>query len=110
MMKRIVAILCSLALCTFFLSACGNKADGAMEPVQDENGSVTGYERVYHNDNGDITRWDVYDVNQKYDHYVLYEYDSNGKMTLFLLPIHLFLQAENSVQTSIQYTNITKLF
>lgn len=80
MMKRIVAILCSLALCTFFFSACGKKADGTMEPVQDENGSVTGYERVYHNENGDITRWDVYDVNQKYDHYVLYEYDSNDRL------------------------------
>lgn len=51
-----------------------------MEPLKDENGAVTGYERKYHNDNGDVTRWDVYDANQQYDHYVLYEYDSNNRL------------------------------
>ena len=80
MMRKLGAILCIFALCACFLSACGKKADGEMEPVKDENGAVTGYERKYHNDNGDITRWDVYDVNQQYDHYVLYEYDSHNRL------------------------------
>ncbi|WP_405340986.1 hypothetical protein [Ruminococcus sp.] len=80
MMRKLTAILCILTLCACFLSACGKKADGAMEPLKDENGAVTGYERKYHNDNGDVTRWDVYDANQQYDHYVLYEYDSNNRL------------------------------
>ena len=64
------------------LCSCGSEtaADGAYTPVKDENGSITGYERKYHNDNGDITRWDVYDANEQYDHYILYEYDSDGNL------------------------------
>lgn len=80
MMRQITAILCLLAFCVIILTACGEKADGEMTPVKDEKGTVTGYERKYHNDNGDVTRWDVYDVNQQYDHYVLYEYDSNNRL------------------------------
>ena len=80
MIRRIVTILC-LCLCIILtLTACGEKPDGAMEPVMDVNGNITGYERKYHNDNGDITRWDVYDANEQYDHYILYEYDSNDRL------------------------------
>lgn len=73
-------ILCLFALCSLVLTACGEKADGEMVPVKDENGAVSGYERKYHNDNGDITRWDVYDANEQYDHYILYEYNSNNRL------------------------------
>lgn len=80
MMKRIIAILCLCMCCVLVLTACGEKPDGSMEPVKDENGNITGYERKYHNDNGDITRWDVYDADEQYDHYTLYEYDSNNRL------------------------------
>ena len=79
-MKKITLILCVLALCSLLLAACDKKADGELTPVKDENGATAGYERKYHNDNGDVTRWDVYDANQQYDHYVLYEYDSNDRL------------------------------
>ena len=79
-MRRILFILCVLALCSLLLTACGKKADGELTPVKDENGATAGYERKYHNDNGDVTRWDVYDASEQYDHYVLYEYDSNGRL------------------------------
>lgn len=79
-MRRILFILCVLALCSLLLTACGKKADGELTPVKDENGATAGYERKYHNDNGDVTRWDVYDANQQYDHYILYEYDSNNRL------------------------------
>lgn len=81
MMRKISAILCVCLLCALILVSCSDKkADGEMTPVKDDSGAVTGYERKYHNDNGDITRWDVYDADQKYDHYLLYEYDSNGRL------------------------------
>ena len=80
MMRKITALLCLCLCCTLFLVGCGEKPDGDMEPIKDENGSITGYERKYHNDNGDITRWDVYDADEQYDHYILYEYDSNDRL------------------------------
>ncbi len=80
MIRRIALVCCVFALCALLLTACGKKADGEMAPVRDDNGAVTGYERKYHNENGDVTRWDVYDANQQYDHYILYEYDSNNRL------------------------------
>ena len=73
-------IVCILS--AVFLCACGDQpaVDGALTPVKDENGIITGYERKYHNDNGDITRWDVYDAQEQYLNYTLYEYDSNGNL------------------------------
>nr|WP_316613675.1 hypothetical protein [uncultured Ruminococcus sp.] len=79
-MRKIALLLCVFALCSLLFTGCGKKADGELVPVKDDNGAVTGYERKYHNDNGDVTRWDVYDANQQYDHYVLYEYDSNDRL------------------------------
>ena len=81
MKRRFIPLILCLAFVLLF-SACGAPADvdGAMTPIKDENGAVTGYERKYHNDNGDVTRWDVYDASEQYDHYVLYEYDSNGRL------------------------------
>ena len=79
-MKRIIALLCLCLFCALFLMACGEQPDGSMEPIKDDSGVITGYERKYHNDNGDITRWDVYDADEQYDHFVLYEYDSNDRL------------------------------
>ncbi|MBQ6412314.1 MAG: hypothetical protein IJI19_02395 [Ruminococcus sp.] len=81
MKRRFIPLILCL-FCVLLFSACGAPADvdGAMTPIKDENGAVTGYERKYHNDNGDVTRWDIYDAQEQYDHYVLYEYDSNGRL------------------------------
>ena len=80
MMRRLAILLCVFALCSLFFTGCNQKTDGELTPVKDENGAISGYERKYHNDNGDVTRWDVYDANQQYDHYILYEYDSNDRL------------------------------
>ena len=61
-------------------SCSGKKPDGDMTPVKDDSGNITGYERRYHNDNGDITRWDIYDADQVYQSYVLYEYDNHNRL------------------------------
>ncbi|MBQ3329871.1 MAG: hypothetical protein IJG87_01675 [Ruminococcus sp.] len=76
----ILLIACILAM--ILLCACGDKTvvDGELTAVKDENGNITGYERRYHNDNGDITRWDVYDAQEQYLNYTLYEYDSDGNL------------------------------
>lgn len=81
MIKRIIALCCVVLSALFLFCACQKEvADGDLTPVKDENGTITGYERKYHNDNGGVTRWDVYDAQQQYDHYILYEYDSNDRM------------------------------
>ena len=81
MIRKLTAVLSFCLICLVVLSGCSAKpADGDYTPIKDDSGAVTGYERKYHNDNGDITRWDVYDASQQYDHYVLYEYDSNNRL------------------------------
>lgn len=81
MRKLLLRLLTACILAAVLLCACGDtETDGSLTPIKDENGSVTGYERKYHNDNGDVTRWDVYDAQEQYDHYTLYEYDSNGRL------------------------------
>ena len=51
-----------------------------MIEVKDDNGNLSGYERRYHNDNGDVTRLDVYDENETYLYYVIYEYDDDNRL------------------------------
>ena len=51
-----------------------------MTAVTDDSGNVTGYERRYHNENGDISRLDRYDINKEYLSFALYEYDDNGRL------------------------------
>ena len=80
MRRRLTAFLSFCLISLFLFTACSKPADGAYVPIKDESGNITGYERKYHNDNGDVTRWDVYDASEQYDHYVLYEYDSNGRL------------------------------
>ena len=85
----LICCICAvLVLLMLPLSACGNQqqedaaeADGVLTPVKDDNGNITGYERKYHNDNGDVTCWDVYDADEQYQSYVLYEYDSENRLT-----------------------------
>lgn len=83
MMRKIALLLCVCLSFLMLLTACGDNAastDGAYTAVKNDDGEIVGYERKYHNDNGDITRWDVYDAQEQYDHYTLYEYDSNGRL------------------------------
>ena len=54
--------------------------DGIMTEIEDDDGNVTGYERRYHNDYGDITRLDVYDEDQTYLYFVLYDYYDDHKL------------------------------
>lgn len=82
-MRRKLAFILSVSmLCAIVFAACTGEtsADGEYTAVKDDSGAVTGYERKYHNDNGDITRWDVYTAQEEYDHYILYEYDSNDRL------------------------------
>lgn len=83
-MRRLIPLIVCLCLLSVLLCACEGEpappADGALTPVTDDTGNITGYERKYHNDSGDITRWDRYDENEQYIEYVLYEYDSSGRL------------------------------
>lgn len=87
-MKKLTALLC-VVLFLFSLAACSDNGgkedtksteDGVLTEIKDDDGNLTGYERRYHNDKGDITRWDVYDANHTYLYYVLYEYDDNDRL------------------------------
>lgn len=81
MSRKLIVFLSFCLFGMILFSACSGKpADGEYTPIKDDSGTVTGYERKYHNDNGDVTRWDVYDANQQYDHFVLYEYDANDRL------------------------------
>lgn len=89
MKTRLISVICCflLILLSLTLCACDSSGDekptedGVMTELRDDNDNLTGYERKYHNDNGDVTRWDVYDENQTYLYYVLYEYDDNNRLT-----------------------------
>lgn len=82
MRKKLAVVLSIFLLCAMAFTACTSEssADGEYTAVKDDSGTVTGYERKYHNDNGDITRWDVYTADEEYDHYILYEYDSDNRL------------------------------
>ncbi len=81
-MRKIALIFSVLIICLAFCS-CSEKApaNGEMTAVKDEGGMITGYERKYYNDDGKITRWDIYDADEVYQKYVVYTYDSDGRLT-----------------------------
>ena len=89
MRKSLISAVCFLLLMLMTLSLCACDSNGDQKPtengimteVRDDNGELTGYERRYTNDNGDITRWDVYDAEQTYLYFVLYEYDENNRLS-----------------------------
>ena len=81
MIKKLAAVLFGCLFAVFILSACeDSQVDGVMTEIKDDSGQITGFERRYHNDNGDITRLDVYDKDQVYDHYIIYEYDDEYRL------------------------------
>ncbi len=87
-MKRPIGLilLLSLLLSAVFLTACSSEhqqqstENGAMTEIKDDNGNLTGYERRFYDDNGNVTRLDVFDENQTYLHYDLYEYDESNRL------------------------------
>lgn len=89
MRKRLISAACFILLLFVLTSlfACSSKGDdkptenGALTEVKDDDGNLTGFERRYTNENGDVTRWDVYDENQTYLYYVIYEYDDNARLS-----------------------------
>lgn len=80
--SALAVILCMLfcALCACGEPTAETAADGQRYNVYDDDGNLTGYERRYHDINGNLSRLDVYDVQEEYDHYVLYEYDSKNRL------------------------------
>lgn len=83
--KHTVVALLILLFISLMLSACGaegsdSDVNGAMVAMKDDNGTITGYERRYLDDDGNITRWDRYDADQVYQSFVLYEYYDDGKL------------------------------
>lgn len=82
-MRKLIAISAVLlAFCLLFSSCSSSETDnGGMKEIKDDSGKLTGYERRSYNDNGDVTRLDVYDENQTYLYYELYEYDDNNRLS-----------------------------
>ena len=83
-MTRFFSLVLAGCLCAALLfCGCSGETsgqDGVMTAVRNESGTVTGYQTVYHNDNGDLSRVDFYDADQVYDHFVVYEYDSQNRL------------------------------
>lgn len=85
-MKRQFCLAILIVFLCIFLCACDpsgstdSTVNGAMIEVKDKDGSLSGYERRFYNDNGDVTRLDVYDADQTYLYYILYEYDDNNRL------------------------------
>ena len=80
--RKLMSLMAAVVLLVLTLCACGaqEEADGALTAIKDDNGNITGYERRYHNADGYLSRWDVYDAQEVYDHFVLYDYDDNGRL------------------------------
>lgn len=76
----ILCVLISVLLCACDGSTEATAADGALTAVVDGEGNVTGYERRFHNSFGGITRLDIYDRDQAYLSFVLYNYDDNHRL------------------------------
>ena len=80
--RLIILLVCFIAVIS--LCSCSGSsepaADGAMTAVTSSDGTVTGYERRFHNENGDITRLDVYDADKVYQSFVLYDYDDYDRL------------------------------
>jgi len=77
----VIAAILSAVMLSAVLAACSEETvNGAMTEVKNDKGVLTGYERRYHNDHGDITRLDVYDTEKEYKSFVLYEYDDEYRL------------------------------
>ncbi len=82
---RYLLVIFSVLFCCVFVACDASGGDkptenGRMEEVKDDSGTLTGYERRFYNQNGDVTRLDVFDENETYLYYILYEYDDNNRL------------------------------
>ena len=78
----VLVVVCLMAvLCGCSASDAKPAPDGAMTAVYDDGGELTGYERRYHNADGELSRLDSYDKDKAYQSFVLYEYDSDGRLS-----------------------------
>ena len=88
MSRRIIciAVLCLIAAMLFCACKEGGGssavADGSMTPATDSSGNITGYERYSHNADGLLSRVDYFTTDETLDHYVLYDYDSDGRLIM----------------------------
>ena len=88
MRKCLSLIVCVLLMLSaaIFLCSCSDGGDtsstedGVLSPVKDDAGQIIAYQRIYHNDHGDITRLDKYDADQEYTSFVIYEYDDSYRL------------------------------
>lgn len=87
MIRHKLSITSLVLLCVILLCACnadGNTAptvpDGSMIPVTEASGTITGYERYSHNSEGYLSRTDYFTVDEQLDHYVIYDYDDEGRV------------------------------
>lgn len=87
-MRKIVLLVSALLICLVLCSCGENESkqaptipNGELVPVTNDSGDILAYERRYLDDNGNVTRWDIYNADQEYQRYMLYEYNSNGKLT-----------------------------
>ena len=86
-MRRAIALIVSVLILCALLCACGQSKgdttsteDGALVPITRDSGDILGYERYYHDSNGNLTRVDSYDSKEVYDHYLIMEYDSENRL------------------------------
>lgn len=85
-MRKLLLIFALLSIVICF-AACDEKKDessvsdaGGMVEIKNDDGDLTGYERRSYNDNGDVTRLDVFDKDQNCLYYILYVYDDNNRL------------------------------
>ena len=85
-MRRLVLLISICLICLVFCS-CGESeskaptiVSGEMTAVTNDSGKILGYECKYLDDEGRVTRWDIYNADQVYQKYLLYEYNDDGKL------------------------------
>ncbi len=87
-MRRLSIFLLSLLTAAVFccMTACSSSdksqstENGVMVEVKDSNGDAVGYERRSYDDNGNMTRLDVFDTEQTCLYYDLLTYDDSNHM------------------------------
>ena len=93
------ALLLAVVLCSCSGGASAPTEDGIMTEVRDDGGNLTGYERRFYYDDGNISRLDCYDADQVYQSFVLYDYYDSG-----LLSAETYYRADGIAEYRSVYT------
>ena len=83
MSRRLIVIICVCLVCAVMLCSCSSSdtdKDGVKVPVYADDGTLTGYERSFHNDKGQLSRLDQFSADDEYTGFILYDYDSDGRI------------------------------